>query len=115
MNEQHIIEFIEKHWAIMSFVVAFLIGVVWLKLDTRYAKKTDINDDIGRLRRGQQDMSDRLDVVEQEIKHLPSADDVTNLRIAVEEMKGETRALHATTKGLNRLVDLLVENEVKDK
>lgn len=115
MNEQQFIDILQKYWGLISVIGAFLIGVAWLKLDTRYAKKSDINHDIARLREGQDDMSERLDVVEQEIKHLPSADDVTNLRIAVEEMKGETRALHATTKGLNRLVDLLVENEVKDK
>lgn len=104
------VAFIEQHWGVLLTVSGVAGSLIWLKLDIRYAKRNDIN----QLRDGQEKIARRMDRVEEDLKHLPSADDVTNLRLAVEEMKGETRTLHASIKGLSRLVDLLVEKEVKD-
>ncbi|MBS9781101.1 MAG: DUF2730 family protein [Gammaproteobacteria bacterium] len=112
MNE--IITFIESHWGIVLTVCGALLSIVYLKLDARYARKTDIGEDIAELHKGQSEMAERLDLVEQEIKHLPTAVDIADLRIAVHDMKGETKTLNATVKGLSRLVDLLVEKEVKE-
>nr|WP_241879123.1 DUF2730 family protein [Psychrobacter sp. PraFG1]UNK05826.1 DUF2730 domain-containing protein [Psychrobacter sp. PraFG1] len=58
------------------------------------------------------EVENRVDKVEQDLQHLPSAKDVVALQVAIKEMRGETYALRSSIKGLSRLVDLLVEKEV---
>lgn len=65
-------------------------------------KKTSINE-----------LAQRVTHIEEEIRHLPSANDVTELRVALVEMKGEAKELRTETKMLRHLVALLTEKEVK--
>lgn len=103
------VAFIEQHWALLLTGATVTGSLMWLKLDARYAKK----DDITRLSKGQDAIVKRLNHVEDDLKHLPTADDLSSLRLAVEELRGETKTFQATIRPINRLVDLLVENEVK--
>lgn len=110
-----VITFIEDHWTLFLVVSAMVGSYVWLKLDARYVKKDDIEKDIAGLKSGQAKIVERVDVVEQDVRHLPSAADVANLRVSLEQMKGDTKTLNATVTGLNRLVSLLLEREVKEE
>ncbi|HDR1360591.1 DUF2730 domain-containing protein [Pasteurella multocida subsp. multocida] len=97
-----ILEIIKQHWGIILTIAGLLASVFWLKMDSRYAKKTAIND-----------LEQRVTEIESEVKHLPSAKDVTELRVALVEMKGEAKELRTETKMLRHLVALLTEKEVK--
>ncbi|HEA3248410.1 DUF2730 domain-containing protein [Pasteurella multocida] len=97
-----ILEIIKQHWGIILTIAGLLASVFWLKMDSRYAKKTAINA-----------LEQRVTDIESEVKHLPSAKDVTELRVALVEMKGEAKELRTETKMLRHLVALLTEKEVK--
>ncbi|MEB4525455.1 DUF2730 family protein [Pasteurella multocida] len=97
-----ILEIIKQHWGIILTIAGLLASVFWLKMDSRYAKKTAIND-----------LEQRVTEIQSEVKHLPSAKDVTELRVALVEMKGEAKELRTETKMLRHLVALLTEKEVK--
>lgn len=97
-----ILEIIKQHWNIILTIAGLLASVFWLKIDSRYAKKTAINT-----------LEQRVTDIESEVKHLPSAKDVTELRVALVEMKGEAKELRTETKMLRHLVALLTEKEVK--
>ncbi|WKS99778.1 DUF2730 domain-containing protein [Gallibacterium salpingitidis] len=97
-----VLEVIQRHWGIILSVAGLLASLFWLKLDSRYAKKSSIND-----------LDQRVSSIETEVRHLPSAKDVSELRIALVEMKGEAKELRAETKMLRHLVGLLTEKEVK--
>ncbi|MDP8039670.1 MULTISPECIES: DUF2730 family protein [Pasteurellaceae] len=62
------------------------------------------------------DLHHRVTKIEDSLQHLPSSKDFNDLKLAVTEMNGETKAFHtevkAEVKGLSRLVGLLVEKEV---
>lgn len=110
---QQVLDYVTSHWAIFLTVCGTIVSIVYLKLDARYARQTDVKESLAHVQKKHDELENRVDRVEQELPHLPRADDVVALRVAVKEMKGETTALHATIKGLSRLVDLLVEKEVK--
>ncbi|WNY75960.1 DUF2730 family protein [Pasteurella multocida] len=99
-----ILEVIQKHWGIILSVAGLIASLFWLKLDSRYAKKQSLTD-----------LTHRVTVIEHEIKHLPSAKDVSDLRVAIVEMNGETKALSTEVKGLSHQVALLLEKEVTQK
>ncbi|MFZ7107895.1 DUF2730 family protein [Avibacterium avium] len=98
-----ILEVIQKHWGIILTIAGLIASLFWLKLDSRYAKKHSLTE-----------LSQRVTDVENEMRHLPSAKDVSDLRIALVEMKGEAKELRAETKMLRHLVGLLTEKEVKN-
>lgn len=109
--EQQWFEFIERHWAILLTVLTFLSGVLWLRLDARYAKKKELSD----LSDKQRDIVHRLANTERDVGYLPGPKDVEIMRHSIEGLRGEISGLHATIKGLAHLVDLLVEKEVKEQ
>lgn len=109
---QQIIDYITGHWAIFLTLCGAVGSIVYLILDARYARKVEIKKGLDHLHTKFDEVEDRVDKVEQELQHLPSATDVVALQVAIREMKGETTALRATIQGLSRLVDLLVEKEV---
>lgn len=109
---QQVIDYITSHWAVFLTVCGTIGSIIYLQLDARYARQIEIKDSLDYVNRRHDALENRVDKVEQDLQHLPSASDVVALRVAVKEMKGETTALHATIKGLSRLVDLLVEKEV---
>lgn len=111
---QQIIDYVTSHWAIFLTMCATLTSIVYMALDARYARKTVIKTGLDHLDDKLGGLEGRVDKVEQELQHLPSAKDVVELQVAIKQMNGETSALRASVKGLSRLVDILVEKEVKN-
>ncbi|MDN5619246.1 MAG: DUF2730 domain-containing protein [Psychrobacter sp.] len=109
---QPIIDYITGNWAIFLTACGTIGSVIYLVLDTRYARKATITEGLDDLHNKFNAVEDRVDKVEQELQHLPSARDVAALQGAIRDMKGETSALHTSIKGLSRLVDLLVKKEI---
>ncbi|QIW15840.1 hypothetical protein A4G20_05595 [Pasteurellaceae bacterium RH1A] len=99
---------IKNNWGIIVSVIGLLASIYWLKMDSIYVKKADFRQQQGQI----EALDRRLEEVENEVHHLPSAKDVTDLRIAVVEMKGEAKALRTELVGLNRQVGLLLEQAV---
>lgn len=99
-----IAEFLEAlrvHWGIILTVAGLIASVFWLKMDSRYAKKGDVHE-----------LEVRIGNAENAISHLPSANDINDLRVALVEMKGEAKELRAETKILRHQVGLLLEAKV---
>ena len=109
---QPIIDFITGNWAMFLTVCGTIGSVIYLILDTRYARKTAITEGLDDLHNKFDAVERRVNDVEQELQHLPSAKDVAELNGAIRDMKGETTALRSTILGLARLVDLLIQKEV---
>lgn len=109
---QPIIDFITGNWAMFLTVCGTIGSVIYLVLDTRYARKAAITEGLDDLHNKFDEVESRVDKVEQELQHLPSAKDVAELNGAIRDMKGETTSLRTSIKGLSRLVNLLVEKEV---
>lgn len=111
MGVVEVLAVIKEHWTIILTIVGVLVSLLWLKLDSRYAKKSDV----GEIKDEVENINDKLQALEGDIKHLPSARDVTEMRIALTEMKGESQVLRTSIKSLSHQVSLLVEKEVSKK
>ncbi|WP_193778014.1 DUF2730 family protein [Psychrobacter sp. FDAARGOS_221] len=109
---RQIFEYITAHWAVFLTLCGTVGSIVYLILDARYARKVEIKEGLDYLNLKFDEVENRVDKVEQELQHLPSAKDLMGLQAAIKEMRGETYALRSSIKGLSRLVDLLVEKEV---
>ncbi|NNH97849.1 DUF2730 domain-containing protein [Pasteurella multocida] len=106
MND--ILDFIQKHWAIVMAIGGSVWTYFWLTMDSKYARKSDISD----LRKAIAENEKNLSEIKGELRHLPTTADVADLRLSISEMKGETKALNATVRSLIHQVELLVEKEV---
>ncbi|UNK05826.2 DUF2730 family protein [Psychrobacter raelei] len=109
---RQIFEYITAHWAVFLTLCGTISSIIYLILDARYARKIEIKKGLDYLQLKFDEVENRVDKVEQDLQHLPSAKDVVALQVAIKEMRGETYALRSSIKGLSRLVDLLVEKEV---
>lgn len=109
---QEIIDYIESHWAIIGAVFTFLGSLGFLKLDARYARKSEVKEIVAKQDKTNSETEAKIDAIEKTMQHLPSAKDVNDLRLAVEEVKGEISTLHASIAPISRLTDLLIEKEV---
>ena len=109
---QQVVDYIAGNWAMFLTACGTVGYIIYLILDTKYASKAIITKGLADLHTKFDEVEDRVDKVEQELQHLPSAKDVAELQGVIMDMKGETTALRATILGLARLVDLLVQKEV---
>lgn len=109
---QNVIDQVIANWAILLTILGTVGSIIYLILDTRYARKNIITEGLDALHTKFDEVEDRVDKVEQELQHLPTAKDVAELRSAIEDMGSQTTALRVGVKGLSRLVNLLVEKEV---
>ncbi|MCR1838646.1 DUF2730 family protein [Rodentibacter caecimuris] len=103
-----IFEFIQKHWAIVVTIGGAVWTYFWLTMDSKYARKSDVAD----LRKAIESNEKSLSEVKGELRHLPTSQDVSELRILITEMKGKSDVLNTNIKSLNHQVALLIEKEV---
>lgn len=102
------LEFIQKHWAIVVGIGGGVWTYFWLTMDSKYARKSDVAD----LRKAIEANEKSLSEVKGELRHLPTSQDVSELRILITEMKGKSDVLNTNIKSLNHQVALLIEKEV---
>lgn len=109
---QQLVDYIAGNWAMFLTACGTVGYIIYLILDTKYASKATITKGLADLHTKLDEVEDRVDNVEQELQHLPTAKDVAKLQGAIMDMKGETTSLRSTILGLTRLVDLLIQKEV---
>lgn len=96
------IEWLDKlgPWAMP---VVFLIQAVMLLLSKTYAKKSELV----------QTQSD-LALLKQELKRMPTREQVTQLQLELEQTRGEMREVRAELKPVNHISQLLLEQQLND-
>ncbi len=107
MND--VLSTIKEYWAITMTIVGVIGSILILKLDSRYVKQGDLKD----IKKNVGNVQTRVTKIEEDLNQLPTAKDIAELQLAVTEMRGETKAVRVELQGLNHLVQLLVEKEVK--
>ncbi|HHF6578331.1 TPA: DUF2730 family protein [Haemophilus influenzae] len=103
-----VLDFVQRHWAIVVAIGGAVWTYFWLTMDSKYARKTDVAD----LRRAIENNEKSLSEFKGELRHLPTSQDVSDLRILITEMKGKSDVLSTNIKTLNHQVALLIEKEV---
>ncbi|AGO16992.1 DUF2730 family protein [Glaesserella parasuis] len=77
-------------------------------MDSKYAKKSDVNT----LAENVEHYDRRLTQLETKVDNLPTAQDVARLEILMTEVRGETQTANAKMTSINHQVGLLLEAKV---
>lgn len=94
-------DWLVKYWAVIwagattgALVLMALVGKTFVKRETVVA------------------LEQRVAAVEQTVESLPSDDELHQLNLEISELRGELKALQPQLQGVQRISDLLLENEL---
>lgn len=104
-----VLSFIRINWAVVVFFGTLVWGSIKLSINSNYVR----HEDLRAVKTELHESHERLTRVEQKVDGLPSSDEITNLRLLMVEVRGDTKTLAASVKGIGRQVDLLIEKEIK--
>ncbi len=105
-----ILEFLRSHFALISTVIGLVGGAFWLKMDSKYAKKSDV----GQLVEVAKSHDSRLTALETRVKDLPTAVDMEKLKTLVTDVKGDTKATGKQVDSISHQLGLLIEAKLKE-
>ncbi|HHT7880209.1 DUF2730 domain-containing protein [Pasteurella multocida] len=103
-------EFIRANFGVVSTITAIIAGGFWLKMDSKYAKKSDL----GQLVDVVKSQDKRLTMLETTVEKLPSAVDVEKLKTLVTDVKGDTKATSKQIDSISHQLGLLLEAKLKE-
>ncbi len=112
---ESIIAYVEAHWGVFLTLSGIVLSVIYAKLDSRYARKIEVKEDIAKVDEKYVHIEHRVDTIEQAIINLPSAKNLADMRLETADMRGEIKELNATLKGVKHIGNLILENSIKDK
>lgn len=97
-------EVIRTFWPIAATFlnVAFILGAFVLR------KSFVSQKDFEALKRSH-------DQLQTQVSNLPEQEEITNLHIAIERLRGEINGIAPKLQSVEKISDLLLENEIKDK
>ncbi|WP_198159511.1 DUF2730 family protein [Grimontia marina] len=53
--------------------------------------------------------------LQQHVEKLPDHDEISGLKLSIEKLRGDIREIRPKLEGLDRISNLLLENELKEK
>jgi septal ring factor EnvC (AmiA/AmiB activator) len=116
LNEMNEAKFVDitvlKNWLGAVALIVSLSGVVYAWLTSRS------KDNTSRLNSVETDLVDhgtRIQSIENELKHMPSKDDVNELKLQMSEMDGSIGRMSENLRSVNKTVNRVEEYLLKDK
>lgn len=100
-----------KYWPPLYAGLSLAGTVGLLLLAKTYAKRESVDALQGELSTVKQ----RMDYLEKAVNDLPSHQEISTLKLEMSELRGDLKSIRPELKRLDRLSDLLLENELKDK
>lgn len=85
-------------WTISIPVIISLATLVFAYFRTR---RTDVDDRFRTGSKRMDDLSSRVQVLEETVKAMPAKDDVHQLHLTLSEMGGDMKAIRATMRGMS--------------
>ena len=95
-------EVLKSWWPMIWALVLTLVQIIQILLAKTYARREELD----KVNKNVADLTEQM-------KHLPSHQDVQNLRLELSETRGELRELKAEIKPINHLAQLLLEQQLK--
>ncbi|EGQ9843135.1 DUF2730 family protein [Vibrio cholerae] len=97
------VEWLKEYW--------FLIWAFWLtatQLIVLLLAKTFVRKE------AMEEMKERMTTLESKVEHMPTDEDITQLRLELADARGELKELRAMLQPVNHLSQLLLEQRLKD-
>jgi len=99
-----VITWLGKNWAMVWAMLTTVGLVIMALLSKTYAKRDDM-----------QRIEQRVIHIESKVDDLPTKTDLHNLALEMSSLRGEMSQLAPRLDGVQRLSDLLLENELQEK
>ncbi|HFV9293920.1 DUF2730 family protein [Serratia fonticola] len=97
-------EVIKGNWAIIWALFMSGISIVQLLLSKTYVKREEMDS-----------VRERLSIVETAIEGMPRQKELHELQLEIRDLRGDLKELGSKLQPVQRISDLLLENELKDK
>ena len=94
-------------WALA--VISVIWTVVLVVINKTFATKTEVS----KVKEKQGELERKHDELAQKVELLPKHEDFASLQLSIEKLHGDIKAIQPQLKSLQRMSDLLIENEVK--
>ena len=98
------ITWLGKNWAMVWAMLTTVGLVIMALLSKTYAKRDDVKALESRMTRSEERLDD-----------MPTKTDIHNLSLEISDLRGEIKELAPRLDGVQRLSDLLLENELQEK
>lgn len=97
-------DLIRTWWPILAFILngCFFL-VIWALVKT-FAKKEDVDE-----------LKKDHESLRQQVAKLPDHSEIADLKLTMEQLRGDIREIRPKLDGLDRISNLLLENELKEK
>lgn len=100
-----------KNWPPIFAGLSLAGTVVLMLLAKTYAKRESVDELAGQVAAVKQ----RLGYLERTVEALPNHQEIGGLKLEMSELRGDLKALRPELHRLNKMSDLLLENELKEK
>ena len=104
-------DWIPKWWGVITTAALVLATVAMLWLSKTFVRREELK----QVEMTMADHSTRIAAIEDEVKSLPTRDEVNALRLEMAEMRGDIKALHEALRPVNHVAQLLLEQRLNEK
>ncbi|MGY3943369.1 DUF2730 family protein [Aeromonas tecta] len=108
-------DWIPKWWGIVSYIISGLAALIATVISLWLSKTFARREDLKKVESGMDELSHRVTGLETRVEALPTQEEVTALRLEMAENRGCMKALTEKLTSVNHLVQLLLEQQMKDK
>ncbi|MDF2186162.1 MULTISPECIES: DUF2730 family protein [Grimontia] len=105
------LELIRTWWPIMATVLNVLFLLACFALMKTFARKEELQN----IKEAHSELAQRHIALQQQVEKLPDHDEVSGLKLSIEKLRGDIREIRPKLEGLDRISNLLLENELKEK
>lgn len=114
-------EFLRTWFPLILIIGQFILGYMGLMFGKRFATKKELNIVDEKVKKNEKDISDvdnRVSLIKNDIKHMPTSEDIKNLRNEVCKLSADISGLESTNISLGNSVKLFNQyliNQGKEK
>ncbi|WP_159064928.1 DUF2730 family protein [Thaumasiovibrio subtropicus] len=105
------LELIRTWWPIVATALNILFLLACFALVKTFARKEDLQ----AVKEAHNHLQAQHQALSQQVENLPSQNEVSDLKLIIEKLRGDIREIRPKLDGLDRISNLLLENELKDK
>ncbi|MGF1775886.1 DUF2730 family protein [Vibrio nomapromontoriensis] len=105
------LEVIRTYWPILATIMNLVFLLVGFVMTKTFASKKEL----GELKEQQSKLDGRQVLLENKVEGMPTSKEVSELKVSMETLHGDIKEIRPQLKSLQRMSDLLLENELKEK
>lgn len=105
------LELIRTWWPILATVLNVLFLLACFVLIKTFARKEELQS----IKEAHTQLASSHVALQQHVEKLPDHDEISGLKLSIEKLRGDIREIRPKLEGLDRISNLLLENELKEK